>query len=228
MALTARQLAGMIDHTNLKPQATRDDIKKLCEEARIHGFKSVCVNPVNVWYARRLVLEKSSVLVCSVCGFPLGATTTETKMYEAGEAVENGASEIDMVMNIGAFKAGDYKAVESDIQGVVKASGSAPVKVIIECCLLSDEEKKKACEIVKNSSAHFVKTSTGFSTGGATEGDVRLMRAVVGPNFGVKAAGGIKDLACALKMIEAGANRLGTSSSVAIMEELAKALRPRA
>lgn len=222
MMMSAKELAGMIDHTNLKPQATRDDIKKLCEEAKKHGFRSVCVNPVNVWYARKLMLEKSPVMVCSVCGFPLGATTTGTKMHEAGEAVENGASEIDMVMNIGALKSGDYKAVESDIQGVVKASSGAPVKVIIECCLLTDVEKKRACEIVKNSGAHFVKTSTGFSTGGATEEDVRLMRSVVGPNFGVKAAGGIKTLADAIKMIEAGASRLGTSASVAIIDELVK------
>lgn len=220
MVMTARELAGMIDHTNLKPQTTRDDIKKLCDEAKKHGFRTVCVNPANVWYARKLLLAGSSVMVCSVCGFPLGATTTETKMNEAREAVGNGASEIDMVMNIGALKSGDYKAVESDIQGVVKASNSAPVKVIIECCLLSDGEKKAACEIVKNSGAHFVKTSTGFSTGGATEEDVRLMRNVVGPNFGVKAAGGIKTLADAQRMIGAGANRLGTSASVAIMGEL--------
>lgn len=220
--MTVKELAGMMDHTNLKPQATRDDVKKLCDEAKKHGFRSVCVNPANVWYARKLLLMGSPVMVCSVCGFPLGATTTETKMHEAREAVGNGASEIDMVMNIGALKSGDYKAVESDIQGVVKASNSALVKVIIECCLLTDGEKNTACEIVKNSGAHFVKTSTGFSTGGATEEDVRLMRNVVGPNFGVKAAGGIKTLADAQRMIRAGANRLGTSASVAIIDELVK------
>lgn len=222
MVMTAKELAGMIDHTNLKPQATRDDIKKLCEEAKKYGFRSVCVNPLNVWYARKLLLEGSAVMVCSVCGFPLGATTTETKMHEAREAMANGASEIDMVMNIGAMKAGDYKTVQSDIEGVVNTSSGAIVKVIIECCLLTDGEKKTACEIVKNSGAHFVKTSTGFSTGGATESDVRLMRTVVGPNFGVKAAGGIKTLADAIRLSEAGANRLGTSASVAIIEELLK------
>ncbi len=222
MMTTAKELAGMIDHTNLKPQATRDDIKKLCMDAKKYGFRSVCVNPVNVWYARKLVLEKSPVMVCSVCGFPLGATTTETKMHEARKAVGDGASEIDMVMNIGAMKAGDHKSVESDIQGVVNASGGALVKVIMECCLLTEVEKKKACEIVKNSGASFVKTSTGFSTGGATAEDVRLMRDAVGPSFGVKAAGGIKTLADAQKMVEAGANRLGTSASVAIIDELVK------
>lgn len=220
--MSAKELAGLMEHTNLKPQATPDDIKKLCEEAKKYGFRSVCVNPLNVWYARKLMLEKSPVIVCSVCGFPLGATTTGTKMHEAREAVSNGASEIDMVMNVGAMKAGDHRAVQSDIEGVVAASDGALVKVIIECCLLTDSEKRTACEIVKNSGAAFVKTSTGFSTGGATESDVRLMRDAVGPSFGVKAAGGIKTLADAQKMVDAGADRLGTSSSVAIIDELVK------
>lgn len=218
--VTAEELAGRVDHTNLKPQAASEDIKKLCEEAKKYGFHSVCVNPANVWYARRLLLEGSRVFVCSVCGFPLGASTTGTKMQEAGEAVANGASEIDMVMNIGAMKSGDYRMVQSDIEGVVMAARGALVKVIMECCLLNEKEKVLACEIVKNAGAAFVKTSTGFSTGGATVEDVRLMRNVVGPSFGVKAAGGIKTLADALKMLEAGANRLGTSSSVVIMDEL--------
>lgn len=217
---TANELAGIIDHTNLKPQAGGRDIKNLCEEAKRYGFHSVCVNPVNVWAAKNLFLKNTDVLVCSVCGFPLGASTTGTKMQEAREAVANGASEIDMVMNIGAMKSGDYKTVQSDIEGVARAVRGALLKVIIECCLLTDGEKVKACEIVKSSGAAFVKTSTGFSAGGATVEDVRLMRKIVGPNFGVKAAGGIKTLADAKKMLDAGASRLGTSSSVAIIDEL--------
>ena len=212
-----KELAKYIDHTLLKPEATQDQIEKLCAEAVQYGFASVCVNPTWVRLCRELT-RGSDVLVCTVVGFPLGANTPATKAYETQKAVEEGADEIDMVINIGRLKSGDYKFVEKDIRVVVEATGrKAEVKVIIETCYLTDEEKIKASLLVKQAGAHFVKTSTGFGKQGATLGDVALMRKVVGSELGVKVAGGIRDYRIAAQMIEAGATRLGASASVAII-----------
>jgi len=212
-----KELAKYIDHTLLKPEATQDQIEKLCAEAVQYGFASVCVNPTWVRLCRELT-RGSDVLVCTVAGFPLGANTPATKAYETQKAVEEGADEIDMVINIGRLKSGDYKFVEKDIRVVVEATGrKAEVKVIIETCYLTDEEKIKASLLVKQAGAHFVKTSTGFGKQGATLGDVALMRKVVGSELGVKVAGGIRDYRIAAQMIEAGATRLGASASVAII-----------
>jgi deoxyribose-phosphate aldolase len=214
----SNNLSSMIDHTLLKPDATVEQIKKLCTEARENKFASVCINPYYIPLAVEC-LRGSGVTVCTVIGFPLGATTTRTKVAEAKEAVENGAGEVDMVINIGALKSGDMDAVRNDIESVVIAvKGRALVKVIIETCLLTDEEKVKACSIAKIAGADFVKTSTGFSTGGATVEDVKLMRQVVGTDMGVKASGGIRSYATAMDMINAGANRLGTSSGIKIID----------
>lgn len=210
-------LAKYIDHTNLNPAATAADIKKLCEEARAHGFASVCVNSSRVKLAASM-LKDSGVAVCSVVGFPLGAMSAEAKAFEARCAANDGASEIDMVINVGLLKDGDMKAVEDDIRAVVQAVPEAAVKVIIETCLLTDEEKIAACRAAEAAGAKFVKTSTGFSTGGATEEDVRLMRKAVSPAVKVKASGGIRDAETAKKMIEAGAERIGASKSIAICE----------
>lgn len=216
------ELARMIDHTLLKTEATEDDVRRLCQEALEYGFASVCVQPVYVSLAARL-LEGSPVKVCSVAGFPFGANLTETKAFEARAAVDDGAAEIDMVINVGALKSRDYRAVVSDIEGVVKAVGrDALVKVILETGLLTDDEKVTACRLSQEAGAHFVKTSTGFIAGGATEEDVRLMRETVGPEMGVKAAGGIRDAATALRMIAAGASRLGCSASVAVMQSMSQ------
>jgi len=219
--MNAEELARYIDHTNLKAFATREDIKKLCDEAKEYGFYAVCVNPYRVKDAKEF-LRGTDIKIASVVGFPLGATFTETKVQEAIMAVRNGADEIDMVMNIGAMKDGDYEFVERDIREVVEAVHpmGAKVKVIIETCYLSDEEKRKACEIAKNAGADFVKTSTGFGTAGAKVEDVRLMREVVGNSMGVKAAGGIHNAKEAIAMIEAGATRIGASSSVEIIKTL--------
>ncbi|MCL6615313.1 MAG: deoxyribose-phosphate aldolase [Firmicutes bacterium] len=207
----------MIDHTLLKPEATKAEIERLCEEAKQYSFWSVCINPGNVRLAAKL-LRGSGVKVCTVIGFPLGATTPMVKAMETRDAIANGADEVDMVINVGALKSGDYDLCARDIKAVVEAaSGQALVKVIIETCLLSDDEKRKACLLAKNAGADFVKTSTGFGKGGATVEDVTLMRQVVGAAMGVKAAGGIRDRATAEKMIAAGANRLGTSAGVAIV-----------
>ncbi len=213
------ELAKYIDHTNLKAQATREDIKKLCEEAKKFGFYAVCVNPYRVKDAKEF-LKGSSVKIASVVGFPLGATFTEVKVQESVMAIRNGASEIDMVINIGALKDGNYDEVERDIKEVVDAAHSmnAIVKVIIETCYLTEDEKIKACEIAKRAGADFVKTSTGFGTAGAKVEDVRLMREVVGSNMGVKAAGGIHTAKEAEDMIKAGATRIGASRSVQIIE----------
>lgn len=219
--LTREQLAKLIDHTLLKPIATKDDIRSLCEEAEMYGFWSVCVNPVYVKFAAS-ILSRSDVKVCSVVGFPFGAHTTEVKAFEAGKAVDDGADEIDMVMNIGAFKSGDYEFVKADIRSVVdhvKSEKGIVVKVIIETALLSEDEKVLACRLVKDSGADFVKTSTGFNAPGATAHDVKLMRETVGPNFGLKASGGIRTYQDAVILIEAGANRIGTSSGIAIIEK---------
>ncbi|MCL2563032.1 MAG: deoxyribose-phosphate aldolase [Oscillospiraceae bacterium] len=206
----------MIDHTLLKAAATAEDVRALCAEARANQFFSVCVNPGFVPLSYEC-LKGSGVAVCTVIGFPLGANTTKTKVFETKDAIDNGATEVDMVINIGAAKAGDWDLVKNDIEGVyMAAKGRALLKVIIESCLLTDEEKVRVCAICKMIGVDFVKTSTGFSTGGATVEDIRLMRKVVGPDMGVKASGGVKSAADAKAMIEAGADRLGTSSGVAI------------
>lgn len=209
----------LIDHTLLKPEATREQILKLCQEARIHHFFSVCINPFNVQCASSYLLG-SDVSVCTVVGFPLGATTTEAKVFETKEAIKHGASEIDMVINIGAVKNKDWDLVLADIKAVVKAADTKIVKVILETCLLNDVEKIKACELASLAGAHFVKTSTGFSTGGATIEDVRLMKQNILAHMEVKASGGIRDLASAKAFIDAGATRLGSSSGIVIMSEM--------
>lgn len=217
--LTNRDIAKMIDHTLLRPEATPEEIKKLCEEARTYGFASVCVNPCYVPLCREL-LKNSDVKVCTVIGFPLGATTTEVKRFEAEQALKNGAQEIDMVINIGMLKSGNYQYVFNDINQVVLAAKrfNAICKVIIETALLTDEEKVKACLISKEAKADFVKTSTGFSKGGATAGDVALMKYVVGSSVGVKASGGIRTADDARLMIKSGADRIGASASVKIIK----------
>ncbi|HEU4963149.1 MAG TPA: deoxyribose-phosphate aldolase [Bacilli bacterium] len=216
--VSADQAVAIIDHTLLKPEAQPEQIDKLCEEAKTYRFFSVCINPVYVERAARN-LAGSSVKVCAVIGFPLGATTKETKAYEAKDAVVKGAHEVDMVLPIGLLKAGELKAVYEDIQAVVSAvKGQALTKVIIETSLLTDLEKATACLLSVAAGADFVKTSTGFSSGGATVEDIRLMRATVGPNVGVKASGGIRSREDALAMMQAGANRLGCSAGVAIAQ----------
>lgn len=207
----------LIDHTILKPEASIDDVRKLCIEAKEYNFYSVCVNSAYVNVAYNFLLH-SNVKVCSVVGFPLGAMIKEAKAYEAKFAVDSGAEEIDMVINIGLLKSGKTDLFERDIKKVREACKASVLKVIIETCLLDDKEKILACKIAKEYGADFVKTSTGFSTGGATEHDVELMRKTVGDKMGVKASGGIKTYEDAIKMINAGANRLGTSSGIAIMK----------
>lgn len=215
-------LAEIIDHTILKPEATNLEIKKLCEEAKKFGFASVCVNSCNVKFVNEL-LQDSSVKVCSTISFPLGATSTLMKELEAKEAVANGADEIDMVINIALLKEGKYLEVKNDIERVVNAvKNKAIVKVILETSLLNEEEKIAACVLSSIAGADFVKTSTGFSTGGATIKDIELMRAVVGSEMGVKASGGVRDNEKARKMIKAGANRIGASSSIKIIQNLDK------
>ena len=211
-----KTIASMIDHTLLKPEATPAQVEKLCAEAAEYHFASVCVNPVYIPLAAKL-LQGTGVKVCCVVGFPLGAITPEQKAAEAASCAAMGAEELDMVIHVGAAKAGDWALVQRDIEGVVKAAAGRTVKVILETCLLTDEEKRKACLAAKAAGAHFVKTSTGFSTGGATAADIALMRKTVGPEMGVKASGGIRDYAAALAMIEAGANRIGASAGIAIV-----------
>ncbi|AJH77844.1 deoxyribose-phosphate aldolase [Heyndrickxia coagulans] len=211
-------LAAYIDHTLLKPEATEKDILKLTAEAAQYHFASVCIHPYWVKLAAR-ELAGTGVKVCTVIGFPLGATTTETKAFETKKAIGDGADEIDMVINIGALKSGNTEAVEADIRAVVEAAQGKLVKVIIETCLLTNEEKELACRLSVKAGAHFVKTSTGFSTGGATVEDVKLMRQTVGDKAGVKASGGIHTKAEAEAMIEAGATRIGASSGVKIVSE---------
>jgi deoxyribose-phosphate aldolase len=222
-------IARLIDHTLLKPEATRDDIGKLCNEALKYGFASVCVNPWNVSQAAEM-LRGSEVRICTVAGFPLGATLPQVKVYEAEEAIKLGAQEIDMVINLGALKSCQDEAVEADIRGVVEAShrGGAIVKVILEAALLTTEEKVRGSLAAKNAGADFVKTSTGFGPGGATAEDVKLMRAVVGGEIGVKAAGGVRSLEDLQKMVEAGATRIGASASVKILEQARAAAPERA
>ncbi|RCW17956.1 deoxyribose-phosphate aldolase [Streptococcus gallolyticus] len=205
-----------IDHTLLKPESTQTQIDKLIAEAVEHQFASVCVNPTWVSYATK-ALKGTEVNVCTVIGFPLGANTSSVKAFETKDAVANGADEIDMVINIGQLKSGQYDAVEADIRAVVEASGDKLVKVIIETCLLTDDEKVKACQLAVAAGADYVKTSTGFSTAGANIADVTLMRKTVGSNIGVKAAGGTRSYADAEAFIKAGATRIGTSAGVAIV-----------
>lgn len=214
-----RRLAAMIDHTLLKPDATPEQVRRLCAEAREYGFCSVCVNPTNVPLAAELVAG-SQVRVCSVVGFPLGANTPEIKAREAEQAIADGAHEVDMVLNIGAVKSGDYALVERDIAAVVQVAHAAGAlcKVILETGYLTDAEKVEACRRAASAGADFVKTATGFGPGGATVADVALMRATVGPEMGVKAAGGIRSYEAAQEMVAAGATRIGASASVRIVE----------
>ena len=215
--MTAAEMAQYIDHTLLKPEATPEAFDQLCEEARQYGFKAVCVNSGWVAYVAEK-LKGTGIAVCSVIGFPLGAMHSSGKAFEARKAVEFGAQELDMVLNVGALKAGDLNAVGEDILAVrTEANRPTLLKVIIETCLLNDAEKIKACEIAQKAGADFVKTSTGFSTGGATLEDVELMRKTVGPEIGVKASGGIKDFETAAAMIAAGATRIGAGAGVAIV-----------
>ncbi len=219
--LSPAQLAAIIDHTLLKANATAADIEKLCAEARENHFYSVCVNSSWVAAARHC-LDGSDVKVASVVGFPLGAMLADAKRFETEAAIDDGAQEIDVVLNVGRLKDSDDKYVLRELCDVVEAADERIVKVILETCLLTPEEKIRACQLAVESEAHFVKTSTGFSAGGATVADVKLMRETVGPKFGVKASGGIRDTKTALAMIEAGATRLGTSASVAIVKGIAE------
>lgn len=209
----------LIDHTLLKAFATEDDIKKLCEEAKEFDFKSVCINPCNVKLASKC-LENSDVLVCTVIGFPLGANTIETKVFETKDAIKNGAQEIDMVINIGKAKEHNYDYIEKEIKSVVEASNGLTVKVIIETCYLTDDEKIEVCKAATRAKATFVKTSTGFGTGGANAHDVKLMKENISDNMFVKASGGVKNLEDLKEMVNAGASRIGASSGVAIMNGL--------
>jgi len=224
MAIKPKDMAKMIDHTYLKPTGRVEDIKKLCEEAREYEFASVCIHPIFVPFAAKQ-LKESSVKITTVIGFPLGANTTETKAFETRNAIKNGAQEMDMVMNLSAFKSRAYDLVRSDIKSVVDSTNTAGVtsdiivKVIIETCYLDDDEIVKACELARDAGADFVKTSTGFGTGNATTEDVSLMRKTVGRDLGVKASGGIRNFSDALDMLDAGANRIGTSSGVEIVTD---------
>ena len=211
------KLNKYIDHTLLKPDASQEQIETLIEEAKKYDFASVCVNPTWVNFAAQ-ALKTTDVKVCTVIGFPLGANTPELKAFETSDAIQNGANEVDMVINIGALKSRNFDLVERDIRAVVEATKGTLVKVIIETCLLTDDEKVRACQLAQKAGADFVKTSTGFSTGGATVADVALMRKTVGPDMGVKASGGARSYEDALAFIKAGATRIGASSGVAIME----------
>lgn len=210
------KLNKYIDHTILKPETTQEQVEKILSEAKEYDFASVCVNPTWVSLAAES-LKDSDVKVCTVIGFPLGANTSAVKAFETKDAIANGADEIDMVINVGALKAGNDALVLDDIKAVVDASGDKLVKVIIEACLLTDDEKVRACQLSKEAGADYVKTSTGFSTGGATVADVALMRKTVGPDMGVKASGGARSYEDAIAFIEAGASRIGASSGVAIL-----------
>ncbi len=212
------RLNKTIDHTILNPDATKDEVIKVIDEAKAYDFASVCLEPCWVTLAAERLAD-SKVKVCTVIGFPLGANTKTVKAFEAKEAVENGADEVDMVLNIGALKSGEYDSVLEDMKAVREAAKDAVVKVILETCLLTDEEKKKACALAKEAGMDFVKTSTGFSTAGATTDDVKLMREAVGDAMGVKASGGIRDRETAEAMIAAGASRIGASKSIAIVGE---------
>lgn len=211
-------LKKYIDHTILKPDATEDEVKKICMEAIKYNFASVCVNSYYATFVNKK-LKGTGIKTCVVVGFPLGASTKEVKAFETNQAIENGAEEVDMVINIGALKDKNYQVVKEDIHAVINAAkGRAIIKVIIETCLLTTGEKEAICEIAKGAKVDFVKTSTGFSKGGATESDVSLMKNIVGKNIGVKASGGVKDYKTAMMMIEAGANRIGTSNGISIVD----------
>lgn len=215
-------LARYIDHTALKAETTKEQIEKLVTEAKEYNFASVCINPIWVPFCYEQ-LKDTSVKVCTVIGFPLGANSTETKVFETEQAIKDGATEVDMVINIGALKDGNDEFVQKDIHAVVEAAkGKALTKVIIETALLTEDEKKRVSQLVKNAGADFIKTSTGFSSSGATVDDIRLMSSIVGPSIGVKASGGIRDLQSMNVMIEAGATRIGASAGVAIMKEFDK------
>ncbi|SHE43272.1 deoxyribose-phosphate aldolase [Caloramator proteoclasticus] len=215
--ITKEYVASIIDHTILKAETTPEDVKKVCSEAKENNFASVCINPCYVKLAAE-ELKGTNVKVCTVIGFPLGANSSDVKAFETKKAIEDGAQEVDMVINIGMLKAKEYEYVKKDIEAVVNAAkGKALVKVIIETCLLTDEEKEIACKLSVEAGADFVKTSTGFSKWGAKEEDVRLMRRVVGSDKGVKASGGVHSFEDAVRMIEAGANRIGASSSLKII-----------
>ena len=218
MKITRQQLASMIDHSLLRPNATLEELKRVCQEAVEYKFKAVCINPIFVADAVSL-LKGKDVLVCSVVGFPFGTHSSEIKAKETTEVIERGAREVDMVIWVGALKEKKDRDVVKDIRAVVDAARGCPVKVILETCYLTEEEKVRGCRLVMEAGAAFVKTSTGFASEGATAEDVILMRRTIGKDFGVKAAGGIRTLEDALKMIEAGANRLGTSGSVAIIQK---------
>ena len=210
-------LAKYIDHTALKPDTTLEQIDALLEEAKEYGFKSVCINPTDVAHARK-ALEGTDVLVCTVIGFPLGATTSEVKAFETEDAIKKGAQEVDMVINIGGLKDGRDEEVKRDIESVVAAANGVTTKVIIETCLLTEDEKVRACELALAAGADFVKTSTGFSSGGATAEDIKLMRETVGPDLGVKASGGIRSYEDVKTMIDNGATRIGASAGVKILK----------
>ena len=212
----SEEMSSYIDHTLLKPEATREDIIRLCREAVKYKFYSVCINPSHVLTAAR-ELQNTGVKVCAVIGFPLGATTTAVKAFEAAEAVGNGAAEIDMVIHVGALKSDDVDYVRNDIAAVVRAAKGRPVKVIIETGLLTEEEKVQACRLAEQAGAAYVKTATGFGPGGATIADIQLMRETIGPEVGIKASGGVRTAETARMMIEAGATRIGTSSGPALV-----------
>ena len=218
MKMTKEQLASMIDHSLLRPNATLEELRKVCQEAVEYGFKAVCINPIFVAEAVSQ-LKGKHVLVCSVVGFPFGTHSSEIKAKETADVIELGAREIDMVIRVGALKDKKDRDVVKDIRTVVNVARGCPVKVILETCYLTEEEKVRGCRLVMEAGGAFVKTSTGFASGGATFEDVKLIRNTVGKDFGVKAAGGIRTLEEALKMIKAGANRVGTSSSVAILQQ---------
>lgn len=213
------RISSIIDHTLLKANVSSKDIENLCREAVEYEFCSVCVNPANVSQAAQF-LKGSNVKVCTVMGFPLGAELVETKAFQTSKAIEQGAMEIDMVINLGAVKSGNYNIVEDEIKEVKRIAADKIVKIILETCYLNENEKITLCKLAVECGADFVKTSTGFGTGGATLADVKLLRQTVGPNIGVKASGGIRDLKTLMAMVEAGATRIGTSSGVRIMEEL--------
>ena len=220
IGLTREGLAGLIDHTLVRADVTEVEIDRLCKEAATHKFKAVCVNP---YWVKRCAkhLDTMKTLVCSTVGFPLGACSSLSKVAEAEQAIADGATEVDMVMNIGEMKAGNYREVVTDIIEIVSAAHkSAKVKVIIETCLLTDEEKKKACELIVDAGAHFVKTSTGFNVSGANVHDIKLIKETVGPRIGIKASSGIHTLAEARTLLDAGATRLGCTKSVSILDEL--------
>jgi deoxyribose-phosphate aldolase len=220
--MNRKELAGLIDHTLLKPNASEDEIERICQEAINYGFWSVCVNPSYVSCASHFVKNKG-VRVCSVVGFPFGSNTLEVKIHETKNAIQDGANEIDMVINLGVLKSGKNELVKHEIESIVeegKRQRDTIIKVIIETGLLSEKEKIRVCKLVKESGADFVKTSTGFNSSGATISDIKLLRNIVGPDFGVKASGGIRTYRDAMNMIEAGANRIGTSSSVLIINEI--------